>query len=795
MLRSFQRLFLPIVLFSLVLIFTGGCKATRKVQKRGGYLFTGYSIKTDRKGISEYDLSNFAQPKPNTTFLGLRHRVWIYDAFTGKKDTRFRKWVRSRLGSAPVLLDTAMVDNSMIPMKVYLNNKGYFGATVSRSIKYKRARASVVFSVSAPEPYVFGSVNYQVKDDSLRFFVNQIKPQSLLITGKQYDAYLIRDERERLTRELKDLGYYSFIREYIFFEVDTSLQSRQANVRIIIKNRKAGDISPVPGAPDSLNESRHQRYFLNKVYVTSIDRKLSADTTLVYDTIAFYRTPDTTGKQKPDFYHVFKLEPRLRPEALARNIFLVPGLAVTQTSVNLTYNRLQNLALSRFVSVNISPSPENRNIAPGGLSMLDCDIRVVRSPVNMFTIEAEGTNSGGYIGLGSSFNYQNRNIFRGAETLRLKLYGAFEIQPSLGVSESEKSVLFNSLEAGVQSGLDFPAIISPFRINSTRLDFRSKTSLGLGFNYQRRTYYLKYVTAFSLGYEWNSSTTSKHRFSPVDLSSISITRDSIFTAYLNDLRDPRFLNQYTDHLIMAMKYSYIYNNQDLKSQKNYFYFRADLESAGNALRAYSAMAGAEKNPDNSFNVLGLRYAQYLRGDFDFRYFRPLSETRKMVYRASFGIGVPYGNSVSLPFEKGFFAGGANGMRGWPVRSLGPGGYRSTDSTSFENIGDMSVELNLEYRFPMYSFIHGALFSDIGNIWLLKKNEDFPDGEIKLSNFLSSLAVDAGMGFRFDFSFFIFRIDGGLPVYDPGQLESSRWVRFSKFQLRDINWNFGIGYPF
>lgn len=795
MLRSFLRSLFLIVLFSLVLIFTGGCKATRKVEKRGGYLFTGYSIKTDRRGISEYDLSNFAQPKPNATFLGFRHRVWIYDAFSGKRDNHFRKWVRSHLGSAPVLLDTALVDNSMIPMRVYLNNKGYFGASVSRSIRYRRARASVVYSISAPEPFVFGSVSYQVNDDSLNFYVNQIRPGSLLIPGMQYDAYLIRDERERLTRELRDLGYYSFIREYIFFEVDTSLKTRQANVRIIIKNRKAEVVSPVPGVPDSLNEIRHQRYYLNKVYVTTIDRKLSADTTLVYDTIAFYRTSDSAVEMIPDFYHVFKLEPRLRPEALARNIFLVPGQAVTQKSVNLTYNRLQNLALSRFVSVNISPSPENRNIAPGNLSPLDCDIRVVRSPVNMFTIEAEGTNSGGYVGLGSSFNYQNRNIFRGAETLRLKLYGAFEIQPSLGVSESEKSVLFNSLEAGVQSGLDFPAILSPFRINNSRLDFRSKTSLGLGFNYQQRTYYLKYVSALSLGYEWNSSAMSKHRFSPVDLSSISITRDSVFTAYLNDLRDPRFLNQYTDHLIMAMKYSYIYNNQDLKSQQNYFYFRADLESAGNALRMFSTVAGSEKNPDNSFNVLGLRYAQYLRGDFDFRYFRPLSETRKMVYRASFGIGVPYGNSESLPFEKGFFAGGANGMRGWPVRSLGPGGYRSTDSTSFENIGDMSVELNLEYRFPMYSFIHGALFSDIGNIWLLKMNEDFPDGEITLRNFLRTLAVDAGLGFRFDFSFFIFRIDGGLPVYDPGQMKADRWVRFSKFQLRDINWNFGIGYPF
>ena len=246
---------------------------------------------------------------------------------------------------------------------------------------------------------------------------------------------------------------------------------------------------------------------------------------------------------------------------------------------------------------------------------------------------------------------------------------------------------------------------------------------------------------------------------------------------------------------MALKYSFIFNNQNILTRKNFFYFRVNFESAGNLLNLSSQATNAKPDENDDYTIFGLKFAQYLRTDIDFRYFKPLTENQMVVYRAAFGIGVPYGNSRSLPFEKGFYAGGANGLRGWPVRSLGPGGYISNDTVSFENIGDIWIEANLEYRFPIYSFMKGALFTDIGNIWLLKENEDFPDGEFRFDKMFETLAFDGGLGFRFDFSFFIFRIDGGLPLYDPGKMSDKRWFRFSRFQIKDINWNFGIGFPF
>lgn len=786
--RTFFPLFIPLV----VLLLLNACSPSRKIEKRGGYLLTKHVVKTDRPGISVYDLTNFAQPKPNKKFLGLfRHRVWIYDMFSGDKDTKFKMWMRNRIGTAPVLMDTNMVDNSLVPMRVYLNNKGYFGAEVTRKISTIGAGKSVEFNTHTSDPFSFGDIRYSINDDSITYFVNKLKSGSLIQSGKQYDAYLMRDERERLTRELKDLGYYAFLREYIFFEVDTNKRSKLANINIIFKNVRRNNLNP----DDTIAEMPHLRYYINNVFINSSQRVQAGDTLFTIDTLVYYRNSDSAGIGNPDFSLVFRDSPRMRAEALARNIFVKPGEPYSQQNVNLTYNRLQNLELTRFVSVNVGQPKEVGSITSGGIALLDCDIKMVRSPVNMYTIEAEGTNAGGFIGLGGSLNYRNRNIFRGFETLKMKLYGAFEIQPAIGVGDETDKKLFNSHETGFQTGLDFPRILSPVKVGQGIENSRAKTSIMLGFNYQRKVEYLRYISSLTMGYEWNSSPKIRHTFTPFDISSISITRDSLFTEYLYSLNDPKLLNQYTDHLIMAMKYSFVFNNQNLMAGKNFFYFRLNLESAGNLLNLTRNLTNAEPNENGDYTLFGIQFAQYVRTDIDFRYYRTLTENQKVVYRAAFGIGIPYGNSSSLPFEKGFNAGGANGLRGWPVRSLGPGGYIKSDSITYENIGDIWIEANLEYRFPIYSFLKGSLFTDIGNIWLLKPNDDFPEGEFRFDRLFKTMGLDAGVGFRFDFSFFIFRIDGGLPLHDPGKPSQEKWMRFSKFQLRDINWNFGIGFPF
>ena len=786
-LMSLVRFIIPVLLVSVFV----SCSPAKRVQKRGGYLHVSNSIKTDRPGINSDDLLNFAQPKPNKKILGLfRSGVWINDLFSGRRDTRINRWLSTKVGKEPVLLDSAYVDNSLIPMKIYLSNKGYFGADVSRTISLKRGKSRVRYYTHTNEPFRFGAVNYIIAGDSLKFFMQGIQKSSLLKTGKQYDAYLIRDERERITRELRDIGYYAFSREYIFFEVDTSELQRTADLTVRIENiRLRSGIKE-----DSVRQMEHQRYFINNIYINSNFADVAGTDVNQTDTLAFRAKSDTLLRKSPDFYQIYRSELRLRPIVLSRSLFIFPGQPYSQNYINLTYNRLQNLGLSRIVSVNVNPV-DIQNDSLLGYRLLDCDIRMVRAPVNMFTVDAEGTAAGGYFGVGSSLGYRNRNIFRGAETLRFKVKGAFELEPDLGIEGIDKSTIFNSLEAGFETGIDFPTLLTPFHFKRLGLNSKATTTIGMGFNYQQRTLYTRYVSYLSYGYEWNASQVTRHLFTPVELSSVSIVRDSIFTVILNELADPRFLSQYTDHLVLAMKYSFVFNNQVFNSGKNYWFLRGNIESAGNVLSLYSNIMDANKDDNGNYTLFGIRYAQYLRTDIDIRFYQPLGREQNLVYRTAFGIGVPYGNSFALPFEKGFFAGGANGLRGWPIRSVGPGEYYSTVKSGFERVGDMWLEANVEYRFPMYSFLNGGLFVDAGNIWLINENEDFPQGHFQTSRFFKSLAADAGLGFRFDFSFFIFRVDGGIPVYDPGKLSGSRWFRPLKFQMRDINWNFGIGYPF
>ncbi|PKP49081.1 MAG: hypothetical protein CVT94_06190 [Bacteroidetes bacterium HGW-Bacteroidetes-11] len=786
-LLSLVRFIIPVLLVSVFV----SCSPAKRVQKRGGYLHVSNTIKTDRPGINSDDLVNFAQPKPNNKILGLfRSGVWINDLFSGGRDTRTKRWLATKLGKEPVLLDSAYVDNSMIPMTIYLNNKGYFGAKVSRTIQLKRGRSKVRYFTHTSEPFKFGTISYIIAGDSLRYFMDGIQKSSLLKPGKQYDAYLIRDERERITRELRDIGYYAFSREYIFFEIDTSEYQRTADVAVRIEN-----LRPRSGIKDdTVRYLNHERYFINNIYVNSNFADAASMGVTQTDTLAFRAKSDTLLRKSPDFYQIYRTQLRLRPIVLSRSLFIFPGQPYSQKYINLTYNRLQNLGLSRIVSVNVNPLAISNDTLLG-YRLLDCDIRMVRAPVNMFTVDAEGTVAGGYFGIGSSLGYRNRNIFRGAETLRLKLKGAFELEPDFNIEGIDKSSIFNSLESGFEAGLDFPTLLTPFKFKRLGLNSKATTSVDMGFNYQQRTLYTRYVSYLSFGYEWNASQVARHLFTPVELSSVSIVRDSIFSVYLKDLGDPRFLNQYTDHLVLAMKYSFVFNNQVLNSGKNYWFLRGNIESAGNVLNLYSNLFDAKTDINGNYTLFGIRYAQYLRTDIDIRFYQPVRQGQSIAYRTAFGIGVPYGNSLALPFEKGFFAGGANGLRGWPIRSVGPGEYYSKVKSSFERVGDIWMEANIEYRFPMYSFLNGGLFLDAGNIWLLKESQDFPQGHFQASRFLKSLAVDSGLGFRFDFSFFIFRIDGGIPVYDPGKLSGSRWFRPLKFQMRDINWNFGIGYPF
>jgi len=324
---------------------------------------------------------------------------------------------------------------------------------------------------------------------------------------------------------------------------------------------------------------------------------------------------------------------------------------------------------------------------------------------------------------------------------------------------------------------------------------KPKTMISLGYNFQKQQDYNRHITNATFGYTWVQNNQLSQTINPVEVSLVKVFGDSAFDAYLKTLYDQRLKYQYTDHLVAGLRYTLQYTSQQLNRLADYIYIRTNFETGGNLLYAIDKIFNAPKNSAGNYTLLNIQYAQYVRPDFDFRYYQKLGRQHMIVYRFYTGIGITYGNSPALPFEKAFFAGGANDLRGWKLGYIGPGSYHNDTSTSnYNQFGDMQIEVNAEYRFPIYKVVKGALFFDIGNVWTIKPSPDLPGGEITISNFLPDIAISTGLGIRLDFNFFMIRLDPSIPLKVPWYPKGDQWY-FGKMQFQDIVWNFGIGYPF
>jgi outer membrane protein assembly factor BamA len=584
---------------------------------------------------------------------------------------------------------------------------------------------------------------------------------------------------------LRDKGYFYFSPEFVYFQIDSAFKSRRLDIYLNIEQTQ------VPVNNDSVvyQEKDHKKYLINKFVINPNFNPLKSDTAGIKVLI---NPIVENGINRYQFNYNDKL--KIRPRAIRNSILMEPLQIYRQSDEKNTYKQLSGLPLFGYTSIHFKEITD-KNSTPDSLrNYLDCSINLVRRPVQSFSVETEGTTSGGKLGMNGNFVYQNLNIFRGAEVLTFKLTGGVEWQQGGVAKKNNVLLFFNTFETGAEVSLDFPKFLLPVSQDRIPKLLRPRTTIKTGTNFQNRPDYKRYVTNISFGYNWQSQEFVGHSLTPVEINSVSIFPDSAFIHKINALNDPRLKNQYTDHFIMAIKYSYLFNNQVRNKVKNFTFFRWNFESAGNLLGLSNSILNTPKNENGQYTVWNIPYSQYLRSDIDFRYFFTFSEENTLVYRNLFGLGVPIGNSVVLPFEKGFYGGGTNDMRGWKYRSLGPGSYQDTSTIYFEKMGDIILEANLEYRFPVYGFLKGALFTDFGNIWLLNNSESYPGGKLNFDEILNEIAIDGGIGFRFDFSFFIFRIDGAAPLRDPALPKGSRW-QFSSLQMKDVIWNFGIGYPF
>ncbi|MCX6283377.1 MAG: BamA/TamA family outer membrane protein [Bacteroidetes bacterium] len=778
----------PWVCFTCILMILTACNVTKNLGPKE-YLLIQNKFKINTMKVTSDDLSGYLQQQPNKKLFGLfRSNIALYNWGCKGKDSKFKKWLRNTAGAAPVLLDTSLAVIACKQMTIYLANKGYFNSTVRDSIVIKKKKASVHYHVKTTTPYKIKKLEYAIPDTLVARFIYKDTAKSLIKPGMNFDAYKLDDERTRIAINLNNKGFYRFSTNYIAYRVDSTIGQRKMDVTIEITD----PVVPSVDDPAMMVAVPHKRYYINRMYIYPEFDHLAGDS-IRYDTLLTEFEGPKKEKSKYSYYFLYDTKMSIKPRTITQSIFVEPGSYYSLDLVNETYSRLAGLQVFKYINLRFAPSESKRDTTKKNADPIDCRVQLSRSPGHAFTVSTDGTNSAGAFGLQGGLTYSNRNIFRGAQLLRIGLSLSAQTQPPLYDSLPKK--LFNVLEIGLSASLTFPQFLFPIKPEHLPKKMKPKTTISIGYNFQRQQDYDRHITNMTFGYTWVQNSRLSQTINPVEIALVKVFGDEYFDAYLNSLTDQRLKYQYTDHLVAGLRYTLQYTSQKLNRLDDYIYLRTNFETGGNLLYGIDNLVKAPKNSEGYYTLLNIQYAQYVRPDFDIRYYEKISKQHTIVYRFYTGIGIPYGNSIALPFEKAFFAGGANDLRGWKMGYLGPGSYHNdTTAGNYNQFGDMQIEANMEYRFPIYKVFKGALFLDMGNVWLIKPSTDLPGGVITLSTFLPDIAIDAGIGLRLDFNFFMIRLDPAIPIRVPWYPQGQRWY-FNKMQLQDIVWNFGIGYPF
>ncbi len=742
----------------------------------------------DFPDVQPTDILPYLQPKPNKRFLLTRIPLWYYYRHASHP-TKINTLINQKFGEEPAYFYADDAKISVRKIQKYLNDIGFFHSKITYQFIKKGKFVDVIYHIKLSQPYRYDSISYQVQDTSLLLFIKKDLKNSLLKKGGIYNAYTMDDERNRITSDLRNNGYFYFNRNYVQYQVDTNVRKKGMMVNVMIRNREVVDEKN----PKQSLLLPHQRYIIKNVWVIPDYHPLLVPR---YDTVRYFihYKSDTT---RYGYWFLCNPKRRFNLRTFDDAIYIKPMHVYSDAEVQQTYKRLFNFPLLRTVNINFDTTNAGYDTL-NQLKVLNAKIQMQTTKLNVFSLETVGTNSSGDLGVNGALAFTNRNIFHRAEVFRLRLMGGFEAQnrvaletDSTGVSASGSGRFFNTFEAGIDASFFFPMALFPFR--NIHLPGNPQTHMEVGFNYRLRPYYSRSITNIDVGYTWNQTKIIKHAFTPLDINFVKINPIPEFQNILDKETNQRLKEQYSDHMIVGLKYSFILNNQQPHKAGNFNYFRIDFESSGNLLTAVNKVFGNRLTTDGYYNVFGVRYSQFVRFIGDYRHYIHFDrEGTALVLRGLVGMAIPYGNSNDIPYEKGFYAGGANDMRGWKFRTLGPGAFQGIGG--YERIGDIQLETNVEYRFPIYHVVKGALFVDAGNIWNYHATETYPAGQFQWNSFINQMALDGGFGIRLDFSYFIFRVDAALPLHDPSRMVGDRW-RFSGLQWKNVVVNFGIGYPF
>jgi outer membrane protein assembly factor BamA len=764
------------ILLLTVLVFFVRCQPNKYVSD-GNYILVKNVIEAKGAEFSDREYQNFIRQKPNKKIFGFwKFHMGLYNLSNPEKDTPFHNWLR-KIGEEPVLYDGFQASKSKTQISTFLYNKGYHNPVIRDSLSVNGFKARHYYIIDPGKPMIVRNLSLFSSDliqdkrigqllapDSASF---QIQP------GDRFDKDVLQNERKRLTANLKEMGYYDFSKEYIWFEADTFSNERLVDLRLGIK--------PLSALNADGQFLGHKQFRINEIRVVGD-----------FDPLTFMRNPqdyfmntDTIEYNGLEFISRDRLS--VKKNLLYSSIYFAEGDLFKQSTVdktNRTLNRLQN-----FRTINFRFEPID-SMTSDSTGLLNCLIELSPMTKQSYDISLEGTHSSGNLGMAGNLIYNHRNLFRGAENFELKFRGAIEFLANAN------SDINQMIEFGVQTRLNVPQFWLPVELELFQKKYTPRTNLTFNYNYQLRPEITRTIASAGFGYQWKSSTLYNHAINLIDLNYVNVTqmsdrfREQITGTYLED--------SYRSHVIPALNYSFTFSDQDLTKQRNSFFLNFRPEIAGNLFNLVSNISGAEKSPEG-YLFFNTPYSQYIMSDIDFRYKHIPNDANLFVFRFFAGAGYPYGNAEVMPFEKRYYSGGSNGIRAWQVRSLGPGSYVLPDGQEdlYPNqLGDVKLETNVEYRFDLFWSLKGAVFIDAGNIWTLQSDETLVGGDFAWNRFYKEIAMGTGAGLRIDLSFVVARLDLGMKVRDPSVAANSGWLPFTrKLEWQDFMLNFAIGYPF
>ncbi len=770
-----RRSILPL---SLTLLLVYSCNPTKYVPE-GQTLLDKNHISVGRDGIKKSDLQPYIRQKPNKKIFGSRFHLGLYNLSNINKERWPHSWLRN-IGEEPVIYDPDATERSREQIQSYIASKGYFDSKVSDSTKVVKRKLDVFYKVELKTPYKIRNLYYEFADTMIQKLFNFDSVNCLIERGRPYDVDVLQAERTRFERFIKDRGFYGFSNEHIYFRVDSTIGNRQVNVYYGIRNfLRLDDYGRPVYVPHSVY--RIKNIYIYPDFVPKEVLEGGESYTQSLDTIVYKDYYFVTPRKKSD----------LKYDLILQALYLKPGSIYNVTNTEQTQNHLMTLRTFRLVNIFFREDEDSEEGGSDAL-LLDCFVQLTLLDQQSYKIELEGTNTTGDLGGALNLVYQHKNLFRGAELFNLKLKGAYE---ALSQNDTIRR-LRSTQEYGIETSLRFPKFLLPV-LKAERFvkRYNPSTTIVAAYNYQKMPFYTRTMANASFGYNWNAGTYRTHIVNPLQLNLVNLLWiDDRFQAKIDTTSYLAF--SYRDVMILGTNYSFIFNNQKIQKSRDYWFFRFNAETSGNLLAAVSGVSGLKK-VDGSYNIFGQPFAQYFRADVDLRYNVILNEASSIVYRGFLGIGIPYGNSKAIPFEKQYFGGGANGIRAWQVRSLGPGSFLHQETGFVNQTADIKLEANAEYRFKLFWILEGALFLDAGNIWTYNEDESRPGSKFEFKYLLDDIALGTGTGLRFDFKFVIGRVDMGMKLRDPSIRGGSSWIMTNrKYNFRDdFTFVLGIGYPF